>query len=252
MLKKELSLYVNVDSLPLGYQERFNHKTLTCNGSSTSLLIAKDYDGSVSAYCFRCGDWYRDNNISNKRPTAIKKKQSKLWSIPKDSSTDIAQWPLKAQSMLLDNGLDYSDCVEHRLMYSESEKRLIFSAARGFVTKKVFDDDPRPKYLSYMNPNYWLIEKDSADTIVITEDKLSTIIMGKVQESCSSLALFGTNLKEEHLSLLIRRHYKNIYVWLDNDNAIVKKQQIKILNRLKLYFRSVTLIFEDEPKVYFK
>ena len=179
------------------------------------------------------------------------KTASKLSRIPKDATTKMTTWPLQVQNLMYMYGLTESDAQVHRILYSDSEKRLIISAQKGFVTKKVYDTDPKPKYLSYNNPSYWYIQSTDSNTIILTEDKLSGIVLSKVFPSCSTLSLFGTKLKDDHLALLLRMGYNRIIVWLDDDNSIVKSQQIKIKNRLGMYFDEVILILEGDPKRMF-
>jgi DNA primase len=88
------------------------------------------------------------------------------------------------------------------------------------------------------------------DTIILVEDVLSAIKIARLryQGYCSS-PLLGSSLSEKSRDIL-RKNFKNIYIWLDRDKA---NQAIDIRNNLKSFgINSKVIITKLDPKEYNK
>ena len=55
------------------------------------------------------------------------------------------------------------------------------------------------------------------DSIILTEDLLSATKLNKI--GYSTMALLGTKLHSEALDEILRRKYKQVLIWLDEDIA---------------------------------
>jgi len=66
-----------------------------------------------------------------------------------------------------------------------------------------------------------------SDTLVIVEDILSAIKLGR---HCDTIALLGTSFHDD--DLLSIGKYKRVIIYLDDDNAQVKRMQRKLKRRI--------------------
>ena len=90
---------------------------------------------------------------------------------------------------------------------------------------------------------YYQVDK-GGESVLIVEDTLSAIRGGQLRSSLqlSSFALLGTTMTNKMFRELSR--YSVFYIWLDNDNSIVKQKQLELFNRLSL-FGEVKMIKSD-------
>ena len=232
---------------------RFNHKAPECQGHSASLAISLREDG-LHATCYRCGSWYSEHLDSNMQHRPVRKKQLHKHTVvlPSDITTNLNEWPSYARILPSKYGLTEADLQRERIFYSPSEDRVIFTASQGFATKLVNPVDTRPKYLSYGNPDFWAIDTNMGGDLIIYEDKMSCVVGSKCLPSLNHLAIFGTNLMDAQLCLVLTMLTRGgkIFIWLDDDNSIVVKQQFKIKRKLELYGYDVKILHYSDPKKF--
>jgi len=85
----------------------------------------------------------------------------------------------------------------------------------------------------------------STTDVLIVEDSLSALKASKV---LSTFALLGTELSTTMKQELIATGYQKFFLWLDNDNTVVKMKQLKIANELSLFGEVKLITLEREPK----
>lgn len=239
-------------TLEPGQKMRINHDTHDCSGESKSLLIERKEDGTIYAKCYRCGLYgsYRKDKLRHKR---IKKGHDhtpsylsvsrKTIAIPTDAEHDPSRFSPRATAWLRRYGILDEEIREHGICYSARDRRLILPVfdSDGLAlmqTRRLYDDDTRPKYITYRNRD--CVKKifitDHTDTVVLTEDYLSAIKCGRIQ---NSIPLLSTELSD--LALCTIKEFKRVIIFLDDDNRIVKLKQIALKNRLE-QFCNVKLI----------
>lgn len=168
-------------------------------------------------------------------------------------------WPLHARVWLYKAGLSDADIVERGVYYhaymdrvvlpvlNEADDTVVYWQARGF-------DEHTPKYI---NPRvdrgrivyYGGSKVQQGGTVVLTEDILSAIKVGKVAPAWS---LLGTDLKDEVLAQLLTRDL-SVIVWLDNDSGPVNPGQDAaraIIHRLKVFgIPYANIVSRADPKL---
>jgi hypothetical protein len=177
-------------------------------------------------------------------PKNIKKE----YGTPKDIVFGWSEMPVESVAYLNKFKFCEKTTRAYGIGWSEREGRLIFPASNLTVKDpgwqgKSFNKEPR--YLTRTKyPDYMYTHLDTGTKeIVICEDLLSAM---RANEVLSSFALLGTNLTDFMLAEL--RPYHKFYIWLDNDNTQVKKEQLKIYNKLSLHGEAFLIKVDREPK----
>lgn len=247
--KAEETQYVEL----LGSQEfiRINHTTSYCSGSSKSLVIKRKEDGTISINCFRCGGWAVYNG-SVRKVSRVKTDTGlthRNISLPFDISHNFKDWSPKAYSWISRYGITEAEVKYHRIGYSEGLRRIVFpvfdhDGLAMMQTRKIYEEDPKPKYLTYRKRECTKIIRRESDILCLTEDYLSAIKCGRLIDS---MPVFTTKLTTFQLSRIVGL-YKKFIIWFDDDNPIVKKNQIEVLNRLKQFGECRLITGLRQPK----
>ena len=240
--------YIDVGkTLEPGQRTRINHDTSDCSGSSKSLLIERKEDGTIYAKCYRCGLYGSYSKDKSRRKSAKKgaldskgvvlpsRKGNK---IPADAEQDPSRFSPRASTWLRGYGIRDREIKEHGICYSPSYRRLILPVydSDGLAlmqTRKLYDDDELPKYVTYRNRD--CVKKINMITptssVVLTEDYLSAIKCGRF---LSSIPLLSTNISDLALKVVID-NFDSVIIFLDDDNRIVKLNQLALKNRLEQF-----------------
>lgn len=234
---------------------RVNHSSSYCSGSSASMQITVLDDGTVLAYCHRCGQKgrYSDHSYKGAKERLSKELASVGVYLPIDSTTEVAQWPSQAAVWLYKAGLSDQQILNQlRPVYSPSIRRVIIPYYKGeeligYQARKIFTEDDGPKYYKkcnkvdtlYASYNYY-----NTDVVVVTEDILSAI---RVSKFTNSYSILGTSLQEVQKKELIK-NYNKFIVWLDNDNPTVIRKVNVLRNTLQLFGWVTVIRDEVEPK----
>ena len=230
-----------------GIKARVNHNVPgECQGSSRSLVIWRNTDGSVGAKCFRC---HRGGRMHD-RPSLFKsapKNKPIEFGLPKDIVYDWAKMPVKSTTYL-NRYTTEADTKRQGIGWSEAEERLIFPATNNTCKEpgwqgKSFDREPR--YVTRtLYPDYMYTHLDKGTkSVLICEDLLSALAANRI---LSSFALLGTGINDHGIVELLQYH--EFYIWLDNDNRQVKKAQLDLYNTLSLYGDAYVIKVDREPK----
>jgi DNA primase len=188
--------------------------------------------------------------------------QEKHVRLPKDFTTEIppneAVWLYKA-------GISAALAKHYGFGFSPSLKRVVLPVYRdstliGFTARSTIG--AKPKYIERMaSPSGAVFAADPAtrlpdgdacsDTdgpdLVLTEDILSAVRVGRIARRC--VALLGTSANEYQLEATAGCA-KSIAIWLDPDRA-GKKAAYKLNRTLSLQgYETVTIRTEQDPKRY--
>lgn len=244
-----------IENLDTG-SHRLNHNWDGCSGSSKSMMVTVNADGSVFGYCHRCGQKYSTRPISYtglKAPSClIETRYGEELSLPIDSQYIVALWPSEAAVWLYRSRIDQGLAGLLGLVYSEEHGRVLipyFDKGKlvFFQSRKVHAEDEGPKYLSQSVQNACVYKhlRNGDRSVVIVEDALSA---ARLYKFVSSFSILGVNLKDNQLSKLISLGYKRYFVWLDNDSLVVKNKARQIKNKLDLVGNTKIVLKNKEPK----
>lgn len=236
------------------------------------LYIRRTDDGDVLAYCHHCGksgyfmeDYVRKQKFKRARQNSRNTTSgnvgnsegsssiTKHGTIPADGTTDFSEWPSQARVWIYKAGLSESDTKRFGICYSPKRQRVIIPSyldngkLLGYQSRRVFKEDPKPKYLTKKFDKYMLWAYNSGrDTCTIVEDVLSAI---RVSKYTDTVALLGSDINDYILLYILNNNYTNINIWLDNDNYIVNNNKLSIYNKLKVYINNVNIInIKNDPK----
>lgn len=243
----------------VGAKVRVNHDSSDCVGSSESMVVERKHDG-VYAKCFRCGKW--GSNRETKPKHFFSKEESGFVrggsgspiKLPRDSEGDVRQWPSKARLWLSRARVTDEEARRYGINYSHGLGRVVLpvysdGSMVGYQARKIFPEDTGPKYYTRTNkPSHMVFltsHVGSSDTVVLCEDVLSAIRVGRFLPAG---AILGTEVSDYALALLTDGKKYGI-IYLDYDNRIVINKSIKLKHRLELLLDTVILISNGlDPK----
>lgn len=243
--------------------ERINHDTTYCSGESNSLSISRKDDGTLVMYCHRCGKLgVASENF--RRVAAIKRSDNHSGEscyqygesicIPSQSNQQFSQWPVQARHWYRKHGITDSEVKAYGLHFNEKSRRIIIPIYQdgeliSYQSRKIFDDDPYPKYLTVTknkSKSFWKkCDKEEIKDVVLVEDVLSGI---KVGRNNNVVALTGVNLSDYLMNYLSK--FDRFFIWLDDDKPEVKLKQVQLKNRLGLWGEVYIIKTDNDPKTY--
>jgi hypothetical protein len=250
---------------------RIAHNSDYCSGSSASMLIERRDDGNVSAHCFRCGSggFHRQRPYYNPDETRRKladgarggDEESNVVVIggielPPDAATQFRDFDVRAQRWLSRSGLLASALDnEGFLWYGDKEELYIpvrqLGDLKGFVKRSFKEGMVRYKTVTNWKPTFYGYYRETPSaarrgTLVLTEDTLSAL---RVAEVADSLSLLGTGLTNGMITRIVREGYKDVAIFLDADNSIVRKASRDIAKKLP-HVRARMIETGQDPKYY--
>lgn len=246
MLKREEFLDYAPDSIGV---IRINHATKYCRGDSKSLKIERKEDGSVHAKCFRCGEW---GVWEPRTKTTLLNFDTKENTVDEVFVYDLREWPGKALWWVKQYGLSDYELANYAFAYSPGRKRVIIpiwweGKKIGWQARKLYDEDNGPKYITQASspPGFMLKGEHTYEEIVLVEDVISAIKVGRTTEA---VAMLSTNPTTRMMNYVKR--FSNFKIWLDMDNPQVIRQSLKLLRNLGIYGHTKLIVTPKDPKVY--
>lgn len=244
----------------LGRKVRVSHESEDCSGSSPSMSIVRNEDGSVSAKCFRCGKFgsYREAHARRRKTSEASggaaHGSGASHKLPADANMDVREWPSRARLWLTKARVTDAEAKRFGLCYSERAGRVLIPITRegeyvGYQARKVWEHDEGPKYYTRTRAAERMVfvrEHESHHHVaVLCEDVLSAIRIGRF---VTAVAALGTSISDYAVKLLTCQRQR-VIVWLDHDNHIVIRKELGLRNRLQL-LTTVDLIHSSEdPKL---
>lgn len=245
--KKELSNHAR--DLSDGESKYFHHEECPASHGHRDhkkrLWVKRDGQ-YITGKCHHCGmsGSYRERNFrkakasnSTKISSSNDRRTNRDYKIPRDGIRETGHWPREGRIWLYQYGITEQEIQDYGILYSDSCHRLILpvflsDTLLGYQTRKIFQWDEGPKYLTYRNTNNFWFKSNSlgSGTVVVCEDIISAIKCGRYLDS---VALLGSTASDElvlHLSI-----YKKVLIFMDDDNADIKSKQLKLKKKLELY-----------------
>lgn len=241
-----------------------------CCRKDRSQVISHTPKG-YSTYCFRCGDDSRQFIPHGVRPLGelIKQQEaldayirsSGTCALPDDYKIADDTMPREAWLWLLKSGVSSSLARHYKFGYSESLGRVVLPVwdrqeRLVAVQNRAIHSSQKPKYLNikgggshavFESDDATFIENPITDTLVITEDILSTVRAGRV---CPAISTLGTTLHYSVASSILLQPYTRVLIWYDGDEAGVRGA-IKAKKVLTLLGIPCSVIDTDkDPKEY--
>jgi len=198
-----------------------------------------------SKYCFSCGYFEYNNNISYKiNPNT--KIQKAFMSLPSDITT---KFPNEVNEYLFNNNIYPYDISYNFIHWSPSEERICFPI---FVDGEYIGWQGRsltrkPKWYSKgIDDKLIYLTNNTSSTVVLVEDIISAINVGKQSYSCC--CLFGSNLTLSRMQALSLIGKDKFILWLDKDK---ESESMKRAEELRyLGFNCYSLTTDKDPKYY--
>ena len=234
-------------SLPINEKTR-----VRCCGKNVDAIISNDQKG-FSFYCFRCGtrlyehcgsrriDELRKLRELNAQPVPVE--------IPKDFTPDIpvqhACWLYRAgisKAVYMEKGIGWSDSLQRIVipLYSDSGELLYFQCRavhKGQIPKYKNPPVNKSRLL------YLVKHSQQFKRIVVCEDILSAIRVGKHIDACS---IMGTSTSDAQALQLSK--YKRVTYWLDPDEAGERGTK-KGIRKMKLVTQADSISSSVDPKL---
>lgn len=244
--------------LPCGRKVR-----VKCCGNDMSQIISHSEKG-YSTYCFRCGDGSRQFTPHGERSLADMIKHRKELNeymeeqgeleLPSDFDLEIPDY---GRVWLLKGGVGAYLVKKYNIGWSEKMNRVVLPVfEEGTLTavqsRSVWDAQ-QPKYLNKKGSSsalFWAKKKLQlervSNALCITEDILSTIRVGRLNDCVSTL---GTILSDKTAARLLE-DYDEFFIWYDGDEAGLRGAR-KGKRALQMQGGKVHLIkTELDPKEY--
>jgi hypothetical protein len=276
--KKEMSEIADEFShLTVGQVERTNHNTNYCSGSSNSMIVRRTKDG-YNAKCFRCARGGKRNlhNLSTlkSKSAGVENNSTSSGHVPSrrveqrvsevlsgiESGSDRYQeqldgFGIHGKVWLNKYGITEHEVLTYGICYDLEEDSIIFptfdaDGLAGFQERCLRPGYDGPKYLSYfLRPAVQRCATTYADMagLVLVEDFVSAIKVGRIMQA---IPLRTTNLSSIQKRAILDLGVKDFFIWLDDDNMIVKRHQLNLKRELDKIGYAVIIKTGNDPKYY--
>lgn len=253
--KDLLHLHPEISQLSDGEQININHPNCPAGRDTKKRLYIKNKSGTLLGWCHHCRSGGGKGG-GNRRHIRDRQEVVQTWDIklPYDMT-----WEQNVGGLAWLNkyGITPVERKLYNIGWSDHLGRVILPVYDtdhvlvAWQQRRILPHDTMPKYLTDKRPDvrypmFLGTKLFDGDTVVLTEDILSAIVVGR---QCAAIALLGTNLTERNRDKIIALGYSKVVVWLDDDNPDVKKAQRTIRKRLE-NFADVRVItgHDRDPK----
>lgn len=226
---------------------------------SRSLKIERKSDGTIAAWCFRCGARYfgRDRSYvptkgAHRAVEAPRAAPSvAIYSdAPRRCVYDLGEWPSVARTWLRRARLTQNHCDRYKIGYvpgvgvilvdPSCETRYLVRPFKNGASKYIV----RGGMSEFIVPPATAVAPPGATTAVLVEDCLSAIRVADC--GATGVALLGTNLKDETKEKLLS--YQRLVLWLDDDSPTVRVIQARLGAVLRQFAPTHVVRGQREPK----
>lgn len=222
-----------------------------------SMLISHDMT-AIRAHCFRCGfngfiphGFQRISDLMRRAKEFKEQSKGEPLVLPKDYTLEV---PSRARAWYLQYGISAELAKMYSIGYTEYYDRVVLPVYEDgelqAIQMRAVEADVKPKYL---NPSAIPIqdvlfesEEGRSSIGVLTEDILSSIKVGQVISSVSSM---GTKMSDAR-AWKISEKFETCFVWYDSDLA-GRTGAKKAIARLELLgVNCWNVRTEKDPKCY--
>ncbi len=237
--------------------------------SNRKFYLTRVEGGGVVGYCHHCcqSGFYRPSVAQRRRSAGTPSCQPdsadpfKKWGVP-----ELAEWetcdrwetvpfedlPLPTRKWWFSNGLNVSEYEDAGIKLLDGNRLTIplsgdNKSITGLAIRPLKDNLPKWILLGSKLVAPFTQAETPPDTLVLTEDYCSAL---RVSRSCAALALMGTSLNNNALSLITKwyKEGRRVLVWLDNDSQAVVQRAKDIRKRLDPFLRCGIILLKKEPK----
>lgn len=261
-----------------GEVKRVSHESADCSGDSKSLRIEVKQDGSIIAKCYRCGGrgfhgshgaaalkrkidattgvplGTAHGNVSS-FDWAVDRLKQRLGSVREGARIveDIDDFGIHGRLWIKQYGITDHEVKTYGICYDEEWGKVLIpifdsEGVAGYQARAVRPDDKDAKYLTYYwRPTSMLYAAPGAnmERLVITEDVISAI---KVGRQWLAMPLNSTQLSDKHKTTILSSGVHDFIVFLDDDNLIVKQQQLALKRGLDKLGKCAIVAQGKDPK----
>lgn len=224
---------------------RVNHNSDECGGTRKSMIVERKSNGSANAYCFRCGRsgyyspprFYRPPSGSvgpdNGCVEVVDRSRNEP---PTDAHPNWHAFPREVREWLIKGGVTSVINSAQGILWSDTSERLWIPIKKkgdlvGWVERRF-----SPKYVLTRTDNreecygYYLTHNViNNGKLMLVEDVLSAI---KCSNLIDTISLLGTYVKPKVISDIAKAGYKDVYIFLDADNPVVRMKARGIAKKL--------------------
>ena len=271
-----------VHDMDVDEQRKFNHINCPAGMDTKHRLYIKRIEDGHLYYCHHCGTRgiqrtrlskvraYQAQHTGTKGSSGTDNQKPELGNetlcnnqrginqavprleLPSDIDADPRCWPREARGWVL-RYITEKESKDYGICYSGSNRRVYLPSVGDcgisvIQSRKIFPDDPKPKYLTqrnYMPRNILFNGSVRGDLLVLTEDMLSAI---KCARHADAYPLLSSSIDTVGLTTIMRAKYPRIVIWLDDDNRHVKKSQRDLKNLLELCTDAVVKVVHTKGK----
>lgn len=243
---------------------RAPHESPSCSGGSRSLRIQKREDGSSVARCYRCGAWGTESPSGHyTAPVRLSGHQDtgKPRKVPSDRTSNLDVWPAEAKAWLAKSGVAPDAALEMGAAWSPSSQSLLLPVwqegpevgeweevgwvVRGFAPKRYHTIALAPDrfwghYRAHQRP------QEAERLLVVVEDLVSA--WRASWAGADALALLSTHLPPSAVAATAAERYDRVVVFLDGDNAGVRRQARSIARTLSFAPQVQVVETGEDPK----
>lgn len=223
------------------------------------LYIKLTDDGrTVLAYCHHCGARGAASADSHAIPTfrpyrrSVRRIEKEL---PWDASCVLSDWETEAKLWISKYEITEFEVKEYEICYSPINHQIFFSRRKqdgtfGFMQSRLLRGDG-PKYithkLAFDEPSIYFLGNLLANKAILVEDFVSAVKCAR--HNVCAIPLLGTNLRETVLAEMLKHNFKEVLIYLDNDNKQVVANSNKLLMRLRNLYNNVIIVpWVKDPK----
>lgn len=245
---------VMAERLRLGQKQRVDCDA--CGEGNTGVINHEQ--NYYSFFCFRCGETHVEEkgqqtlaDLKRVEELNAQAEEELTLELPADCTGDI---PLAGRLWLYTAGITQTEWNKYKIVYSKKWERVIIPVYDDtgkliWYQARAVLKGQKPKYLqpSYGREKILFKAGDTRDDVkrlVVTEDMLSAIVVGRVLPARS---LLGTKITTEQAVILGRA--TRVTMWLDNDWAGINGSR-KIRKSLSLITDVDDVRTDKDPKCY--
>lgn len=190
---------------------------------------------------------HKEKRMGHDRDGGENDKRDRPITLPRDIQ-GYESFPRWAKQWLFKYGIKVEEIKKYGIVYNPSNNRVFLPAfgtrggLAGLTSRGEIGTVPK-YYTKRSNTDSWL-HYGTGNSLFICEDILSAI---KLARYYKAYPLLGTDINDKQFKYCLDNS-DNIAIYLDNDNAIVKRKALKLYKRFSNYKPTKLITIERDPK----